>query len=280
MEKLNQELDKKISEELPSKVSLVIDGWTKGSKYLIGLFASYSCNYQNDYCTVSLVFSPMVSETSFTASDYVEFIEYVLSVYNKNSENVVAITGDNTGVNKSIANLCRIPLIGCASHKFNLAVSAYLDKQEVLLDIINMLLSKLKSLKLAGKLREKTPLQTIQRNKTLWSSNYDMIERYIQLKPFLDSFQGDPKLVDYLLSPRDHNDLQTLEDNLDINESFYNRYCYIWRLDTEQHEFEKTDNAIAYKETNKCFIIDIAIIGEHNTAPKEFQNIDNYSELM
>ncbi|CAI9724206.1 XP_036367828.1uncharacterized protein LOC118767407 [Octopus vulgaris] len=155
MEKLTQEAEKKISDELPSKFSLVIDDWTKGSTHFIGLFASYSRKYQNYYCTVLLAFSPMVSEKSITTSYYVEFIEYVLSVYNKNLENVVAITGDNTEVNKSIANLCRVSLIGCASHKFNLAVSTYLEKQELLLDKINMLMGKLKSLKLTGKLRGK-----------------------------------------------------------------------------------------------------------------------------
>ncbi|CAI9721586.1 Hypothetical predicted protein [Octopus vulgaris] len=76
----------------------------------------------------------------------------MLSIYNKNLESFVAITGDNTEVNKSVANLCRIPLIGCASRKFNLTVSAYLDKQEVLLDKINMLMDKLKSSKLVGHL--------------------------------------------------------------------------------------------------------------------------------
>ncbi|CAI9721547.1 XP_014786661.1PREDICTED: uncharacterized protein LOC106880990 [Octopus vulgaris] len=173
LEKLTQEVEKKISDELPSKVSFVIDGWTKGLMHFTGLFASCSYNYQNDYCTVLLAFLPMVSETSFAASDYVEFIENVLSIYNKNLENVVAITGDNTEVNKSVANLCRISLIRCASHKFNLAVSAYLDKQEVLLDKINILMGKLKSSKFTGKLREKTPLQPIQRNKTCWSSTYE-----------------------------------------------------------------------------------------------------------
>lgn len=215
MEKLVREVEQKISDDLPNIFSLVIDGWTKRSTHFIGLFASYPCNNQNGYCTVLLAFSPMVSETSFTASDHVEFIEYVLSVYNKNLENVVAITGDNAEVNKSIANLCKMPLIGCASHKFNLAVSAYLNNQEVLLDKINMLMGKLKSLKLAGRLREKTPLQPLQRNKTRWSSTYDMIERYIQLKPILDTFQNDPKILDYLLTPREHNDLQILKDNLE-----------------------------------------------------------------
>ena len=70
-----------------------------------------------------LGFSPMVSETFFTAADHIELIQYVLNVFNKSLTNVVVIIGDDAEVNKSRANLCGIPLIGCASHKFQLAVS-------------------------------------------------------------------------------------------------------------------------------------------------------------
>ncbi|CAI9728339.1 Hypothetical predicted protein [Octopus vulgaris] len=118
----------------------------------------------------------MVSKASFTASDYVEFIEYVLSIYNKNLENAIAIAGHNTEVDKSIANLCKIPLIKCVSHKYTLVLSAHLDKQEVLLDKIKMLMGMLKSLKLAGKHGGKTPFQSIQRRPSTWSSTYGMIE--------------------------------------------------------------------------------------------------------
>ena len=214
MEKLIQIVKNKISYELPDKFSLVIERWTKESTHFIGLCASYPYNNQKGYRTIFLAFSPLLSEISSTASDYVEFIKYVLSLFNKNLENVVAITGDNAEVNKFIANLCSIPLIGCANHKFNLAVSAYLDKKKILLDKINMLMGKLKSLKLAGRLQKQTEFQPIQRNRARWSTSHDMIKRIIQLKPFLESFQDDPKLVDCLLTPRDHNDLQTLEDNL------------------------------------------------------------------
>lgn len=81
---------------------------------------------------------------SFTASAYVEFVEYALCFYNKSLVNVVAITGDDTEAKKSIANLCRIPLIECMSHIFSLAISACLDNQEVQLDKINGLIGKLK----------------------------------------------------------------------------------------------------------------------------------------
>ena len=102
--------------------------------YFIGLFASYPYNNENGFYTVLTVFSPLVIETSFTAFDHVKFIENVLSLFNKNLENVVAITGDNAEVNKSIANLCGMPLIEYASHSFNLAVFACLDRQNKVIE--------------------------------------------------------------------------------------------------------------------------------------------------
>ena len=97
---------------------------------------------------------------------------------------------DNAEVKKSIVNLCKMSLIGCASYRLNLAVSAYLDKQEALLDKNNMLMGKQKFIKTYGQTLQKTPLQPIQKNKIRWFSTYDMKERCIQLKPILDSFDS------------------------------------------------------------------------------------------
>ena len=85
-------------------------------------------------------------------------------------------------------------------------------------------MGKLKSLKLPGKLREHTPLQDIQRNKTRCSSTYDMINRYIELKPFLDFFQEVPKLIDNLLTPCENNNLQTLQDDL---KNLFSVTCFV-----------------------------------------------------
>ena len=102
---------------------------------------------QNGYHTALLGFSPMMSETFFTGADRVELIQYILSVFNKSLANVVAIIGDNAELNKSTANLCGISLIGCVSHKVQLAVSRYLGRNECLLNKINTLMGKLKSFK-------------------------------------------------------------------------------------------------------------------------------------
>ena len=146
MEKLTCQVEKKISHDLPDKFALVIDGWTYGSTHFIGLFALYTYN-QNGYHTALLGFSPMMSETFFTGADHVELIQYILSVFNKSLANVVAIIGDNAELNKSTANLCGISLIGCVSHKVQLAVSRYLGRNECLLNKINTLMGKLKSFK-------------------------------------------------------------------------------------------------------------------------------------
>lgn len=90
IEKLTQEVENKISDEFPSK-------FFYGNRQLDSLGFLHVIR---DYGTVLLALSPVVRETSFAASDFVEFINYVL-----NLEIVVAITGDNTGVNKSIANM-------------------------------------------------------------------------------------------------------------------------------------------------------------------------------
>ena len=103
----------------------------------------------------------MVVETSFTAQQHMEHLEFVLQLYGKTMhENVIAIIGDNCETMKCLANLCSVPLVGCASHRFNLAVNKYMEYQDHMsvLNKINGLMGKLKNLKLAGKLRKYTKL--------------------------------------------------------------------------------------------------------------------------
>jgi hypothetical protein len=76
---------------------------------------------------ILLAFSPLFDEADFTAESHKEFIEQVLqNVFKKNLENVVCLVGDNCSTNHALATLCRKPLVGCAAHKFNLQIQAYL----------------------------------------------------------------------------------------------------------------------------------------------------------
>ena len=114
--------------DLPNQFSLAIDDSSKGSTHFVGLFAAYTEPNEKGYSSVLLSFSTMFDEKNFTAQDHYEHLTYVLSVYKKTFENVVAITGDNVATNKRIGDRCGVKFVGCASQRLNLAVSAYLER--------------------------------------------------------------------------------------------------------------------------------------------------------
>ena len=106
MDLLTREVEKKISLVLPAKFSLVVDGWTKKSTHFIGIFATYPAQNEVGYEYALLSFSPMVVETSFTAQQHMEHLEFVLQLYGKTMhENVIAIIGDNCETMKCLQSI-------------------------------------------------------------------------------------------------------------------------------------------------------------------------------
>ena len=89
----------------------------------VALFATIQdANEDRGYGKVLLAFSPLLTETTLTAKSHHDVITWVFeTLYNKSMNCVTALIGDNCETNKAIANL-NIPMIGCYSHKFNLAV--------------------------------------------------------------------------------------------------------------------------------------------------------------
>ena len=100
-------------------------------------------------------------------------------------------------------------MIGCASHRLNLAVNNFLLPHENLISKVHTIMVKMSNLKRAGTLRRKNVnLQPILRNKTRWSSTYEMLVRHKALRLHLP--KNDLELLPYFLS--EEEDL--LLDNL------------------------------------------------------------------
>lgn len=214
---VTKKVEEKISLLLPSKFAIVIDGWTSHSTHFVGMFATFPSENTNGYEKFLLAFSPMGTEMEFTAIEHYNFIEYVLSVYKKTLENVVAIIADNCDTNKALANLCLVPMIGCASHRYNLAVKDVLVEHSDLIDKINTIMGKLKNLKLAGQLRKYTELVPIQKNVTRWSSTANMVFRYLKLIDFIakPEISNDPSIVDLIPTARENTVIITLSKTLE-----------------------------------------------------------------
>ena len=75
-----------------------------------------------------LAFSPLQDETAFTAENHKKFILATMESYELKLENLVCLIGDNCSTNTATANKMNVPLLGCRSHRFNLAVEANIKK--------------------------------------------------------------------------------------------------------------------------------------------------------
>jgi hypothetical protein len=117
-----------------------------------------------------LAFTPLLDETNLSANSQSALILETLQIYGRNISNWVCIFGDNCSTNKSTANKLRVPLLGCASHPFNLAVNFYLKDFESKLEKVSQISRKLRTVKNSAELGKKTPLRPLLRNATRWSS--------------------------------------------------------------------------------------------------------------
>ena len=117
MEKLQTCLDEKIKTLLPSKFGLVFDGWTDSNTHYLAVYAAIPNNFP-----ILLWFSPFENEESLRADSYKESWDAVMEHYGKTCSNIAFVFGDNCSTNIKAARLYGVPIIGCASHRLNLAV--------------------------------------------------------------------------------------------------------------------------------------------------------------
>ena len=204
-----------IAKKLPKKFGIIFDGWSNNSEHFLGVFAVY-----NDHGVAEcplLAMAPMI-DPSFTEAEALNdhsaeqhklFLSNTLEIYGKNiDDNVSVLIGDNCMVNKKLARICGVPLIGCASHRLNLAVKNYLKPDEIILQKIQEIMKLFKNLNNAADLRSKTDLVPIVRNATRWSSIYNMVDRYFKLKPFIDEDDEDFQI--FILSKKEEKRLSVL----------------------------------------------------------------------
>lgn len=190
-------VEKKIARLLPNKFALVFDGWSGGETHYVSVFASIPADTPIGYRNVLLAMSPLENEDTQSTDEHYNFIEFVLSVFGKCWNNVVALCGDNCATNKALSRKAGCGFVGCGSHRFNLAVKDMLECHADLLSNIRGLMQKLRTPTIAARLRRKTFLKAKLSNETRWSSSFEMLRRYSEIKAFVSDLH-DP-VVDELL---------------------------------------------------------------------------------
>ena len=79
--------------------------------------------------TALLTFSPLLDESHLNAAGHVQLIAAALALHGKEWSNVVALFADNCELNKAMSDQANKPLIGCASHRFALAVNKFIAEE-------------------------------------------------------------------------------------------------------------------------------------------------------
>ncbi|ETO78802.1 hypothetical protein F444_06353 [Phytophthora nicotianae P1976] len=188
------------------------------SEHFIAVFAWYEVD-EAIRCPL-LSMAPLVNEETddLSAATHQAFLRtMLLRDYNKRLQQCVFPVGDNCSVNRRLATLMGVPLVGCASHRLNRAVAAELSEHAEDLDLVQTLMLKLRTLTQSAKLRLKTILRPIIRQQTRWGSTVAMLNRFFELLPFLDT--DDDELAELLPSPAAKRRLKDLLGELKDVES-------------------------------------------------------------
>lgn len=202
MRALVEQVERKVSTILPDRFALVFDGQTTPEAHYVAVFATFPDKTETGFKEICLALSPMENEETQDANEHITFLHFVLSIFQKTMVNVVALIGDNCSVNQSISAKLGIPLIGCASHRFQLAVQEILKDYEVVIGEVNSLMVKLRTPILAAKLRRVTHLKAKLRNQTRWSSTFEMLKRHILLRDHLRQLHNEE--IDDMLPNQAH----------------------------------------------------------------------------
>lgn len=192
--------EEKVVAEIPNRFGLMLDGWTECRTHYIAIIVIYKTS--DIVRETLLAIAPLLQEDDLGAEQHLAFIEATLKIYGKNLSNVIAFIGDNCSVNKSLSTISEIPLIGCASHKFNLAVEQWIESHQETnraLKVIHDLMIQLRTLKNAAKLREMTHLGAIAPNETRWTSKFEMLRRFFRIE---EQVQIIDEVEDFLPDPR------------------------------------------------------------------------------
>ncbi|KAG6586859.1 Hydroxyacylglutathione hydrolase [Phytophthora cinnamomi] len=92
------------------------------------------------------------------------------------------LVSDNCSTNQATVTRLGCPLIGCASHRFNLAVNKFLTDHEPALDEVNNVMSQLRRTNNAAEVSKHTELHALNHNATHWSSTFEMLHRYVRIR--------------------------------------------------------------------------------------------------
>ncbi|KAL4141248.1 hypothetical protein PRNP1_014370 [Phytophthora ramorum] len=202
----------RIAVDMNDQFGLMFDGWTSGTMHFVAIYGVFV--QDGTLRQVMLAISP--AEYGQSAEAHLEMIDAVLEPYNKNSAMIIFVVADNCATNQAIATRLEVPLVGCASHRFNLAVCRYLEDYKTLIDQVQTLCIQLLYPNNAAELARHTHYKPLRANATRWSSTYQMLARYVKIR---DDIKMVAAVEDLVPRPSSHRQIVQLVNKLEALDS-------------------------------------------------------------
>ncbi|KAG3134997.1 hypothetical protein PC128_g26121 [Phytophthora cactorum] len=202
----------RIAVDMNGQFGLMFDGWTSCTTHFVTIYAIFT----KDGILSQVLLSISPAEYGQSAEAYLEMIDAVLELYNKDSAMIMFIVADNCATNQAIATRLGVPHIGCASHPFSLAVCRYLEDYKPLIDQVQTLCIQLRYPNNAAELARHTHYKPLKSNATRWSSTYQMLARYVKIRDAIKMFAA---VEDLLPWPSIHRQVVQLVNKLEALDS-------------------------------------------------------------
>lgn len=124
-------------------------------------------------------------EDDQSAEDHLSLLEFVLQLYGKLSNKVVAIVANNCVIKKCVADIKGTKVSEYASHRYNLAYKEVVNSHQEFIGRAKKIISKLCFSGCRAKLRLSTLQALIKSVETRWSSVRAMITSYAKMRELL-----------------------------------------------------------------------------------------------
>ena len=146
MDALNKENLLALTQEFKNKVlGLIFDGWNDGiDNHYCGIFICYEHPRNGETVFRLIAVAPLFDVPKLDADTHISFVKSKLECYELTTDSISFIVADNCSTNTSIGRKLKIPLIGCTSHRLNLAIQKFYGELNPQLDRIHEIMKKLK----------------------------------------------------------------------------------------------------------------------------------------
>jgi hypothetical protein len=216
--KVEEKLKAKINAVTPKRFGLIFDSWTCNSEHYTAVFLTWTDKHgtiQTFHICCGVQDESEGDEMVFTAEamgDY--FVDSLQIVGLDLFQHIDFVCGDNCAVNQRFADLIsikiqdehglengwKVPLVGCSSHRLNLAREAFYNTAEnkVVIEKVDQLMTKLRTLKNSAKLRRFTRYRAENQNATRWTSVNAALAKFKILEPFLPQCAFEVQTLQYI----------------------------------------------------------------------------------